>query len=185
MIQYSQKKIWQNSCSYVAILTNLSNLLDKQLDYNDMIIWYNQIWSDGRWALVNTTTIKNVLDWFNAYYKKNIELDMCTIMWALSRIKRWEMGYIGFRRNTESAYDFQVDWVVNKCPIGKMQWWHSANLIWRDGVYVIIDNYFEERRHNEYIVSEPILLQMIANQIIRWACYFFKQVQKKRMLKIK
>lgn len=185
MFQYSQKKLWPNSCSFVAILTNLSNLINKKLDYNDMLIGYGLLRSAGRWTLVNTQKIREVLDWFNSYYKKNIELEMVTMTWALSRIKRWEMGYIGFRWNTESAYDFQVDGVVNKCPAGKMEWWHSCNLIYRDGKYIIIDNYKDERQHNEYIIDEPIVLQMIAKQIIRWACYFFKQVVKKRILSIK
>lgn len=174
MFTYSQRLVWANSCSYVAILTNLSNLTSKQLNVHDMNIWYNEVWSNGRWALVNTTTINRVLDWFNKYYKKNIKLEMSTITWALKRIKKWEMGYIWFRWNRESAYDFQIDGIINQCPKGQMEWWHSCNLIYRDGKFVLIDNYKWERQHNEYIVSEEILNEMIKNKIIRWTCYFFR-----------
>lgn len=172
---YSQVKVWTNSCSFLAILTNLSNLTWIKLRYEDIKSWYAQLRTEWAWAIVNTTTINKVLSWFNSFYKKNIKFNMLTASTSLRHTKIWKMVYIWFRWNRESAYDFQVDGVINRCPDGKMEWGHSCNLI-RDWVnYVILDNYEWERTHNRYVVSEDILKQMIARQIIRWTAYIFSE----------
>lgn len=175
LITYSQKNVAPNSCSFIAILTNLSNLTWIKMTYPAIKEWYSALRTEWSWALVTTERVRRVMEWFNSYYKRKIKMNMLTVSTSLRHAKIGKMIYIWFRRNRESAYDFQVDGVVNKVPSWQMEWWHSCNLI-RDGEdYIIVDNYEWERQYNTYKVSESILKLMISKQIIRWTAYIFSE----------
>lgn len=175
LITYSQKKVAPNSCSFIAILTNLSNLTWIKMTYSAIKEWYSLLWTEWNWALVTTDRVRKVMEWFNSYYKRKIKLNMLTASTSLRHAKIWRMIYIWFRWNRESAYDFQVDGIINQVPSWRMEWWHSCNLIRDWNNYIIVDNYEWERAHNLYKVSEPILQQMINKQIIRWTSYIFSE----------
>lgn len=69
IIEYNQKLIGENSCTYLAILTNISNVWQKELSLVEQKKMYSDVGVEGRGSLP-LTAIKKVVDRWNKNYPK-------------------------------------------------------------------------------------------------------------------
>jgi len=172
MITYDQKILWPNWCTYVAIVTNLSNLYNIKLSLNELKEWYDYVWLDW-WGSLASRMVNKVVEWWEKKFNKKVTAKMYTIQNALERAKNWKMIYIWFRWDIWMYMDTQDNWRIDRVPPKwPKEWWHSCNMIrnWSD--YIIIDNY-SDRKYKEYEVSEEIMDWLIKNNIMRLTTFIF------------
>jgi len=180
IIQYARPV--ENSCTFTAIVTNLSNLFNIKLTPAQLKQWAEICWFDWDWSLPSKA-IENVLTWWNKTYPKQKAMKkQFTMQSWLVKAKEWKMVYIWFRFTSDMAHDLISDWVMDKIPTDKTVGWHSCNLIYDDENYFIVDNYFWLRPYNLYFVQTKYISEMIAKKLLRWYCYIFYPT---RMLQIK
>ena len=185
MYQLNQKELWiSNACSAYAILTNLMNEFKTPTTIEQRREYIEFVWLEGQGSLPSAM-VNKALQWrWKTFFP--VQHTMYTATQMIDVCKRWRMCYIWFRRTEDMFNDLTSDWKLDRVPEWRQEWWHSCNLIFKDWLFYIIDNYFWIRKYNMYSLTEEQLRQMITKRIIRWSCYVFSLLnKKKRILKIK
>lgn len=109
MFQYSQKRVWLNSCVLLSLLTTISNNIRTELFYPDIITCHKTIRRQDAGAIVNIATVSKVVNWFSNHYKKSLTTNELNISTALRHAKIWKYIAVGFRWNEEMFYDITSD----------------------------------------------------------------------------
>jgi len=181
MIQYDMSKVAKNSCTFVAICTNLSNLTGITLTLAELKAGAKACDYEGNGSLV-TAALKKVLARWNKNYPK-CEVEMMTIGNGLKEAKKGRMVYTGFRWTAQMIYDMTIDGILDRMPTDKQLGGHSLNIIYEDG-YKFVDNYFGSRPHNVFKVSDAFMQQLIDKRFIHGNSYCFTVKKKGRILRI-
>lgn len=174
MFQYSQKRVWLNSCVLLSLLTTISNNIRTELFYPDIITCHKTIRRQDAGAIVNIATVSKVVNWFSNHYKKNLTTNELNISTALRHAKIWKYIAVGFRWNEDMFWDITSDGRLDKIPQGKTTGWHALTMTWDWLDYILLDNYFGERKHNIYKVSESIMKELINKKVMRETAYIIK-----------
>lgn len=181
MIQYDMNKVGKNTCTFVAICTNLSNLTGRTLSIEELKAGAKACDYNGNGSLV-TTAVKKVLARWNKNYTP-CEVEIMTVGNGLREAKKGRMVYTGFRWTADMIYDMTIDGVLDKMPKDQQLGGHSLNLIYEDG-YKFIDNYYGSRPHNIFKVSDAFMQQLIDKRFIHGNSYCFIVKKKRRILNI-